>query len=95
MSQWKPSAPLLEAVHEVQSVTAVLWSGGRRGLYTCKTVFFASSFAVVNKKSPQSRKEGFVSLTLQPMKCNVPLLCKNGEYGMATCQQPATPCKSG
>ena len=30
VSQWKPAATLLEAVDELQSITAVLWNGGRR-----------------------------------------------------------------
>lgn len=88
------AAPLLEAVHELQSVTSVLWSGGKGGPYKCKkNVWFASSVTVVSKKPHQSARE--ICITDFPA-CEVhcALLCKNGEYGTATCQQPATPCKS-
>lgn len=39
--------------------------------FKCKNIWFASSVTVVSKKSHQSAKEGFVSLTFQPVKCIV------------------------
>lgn len=57
VSQWKPAAPLLEAVHELKSITD--WCVVECG--EGAPVSFASSATAESKKSHQSANEGFVS----------------------------------